>query len=99
MNEHTPNTNHRLLDPTAETSGTTRTRIEPLSGLGNAVIGLVSISKERSNEFMDTVELRLRGRGLSVMRFEKPTHTKPAPEPLVQEVVEHCDAIVQALAD
>jgi hypothetical protein len=89
----------RLLDPTAETATTSRARVAPLPDLRGATIGLVSISKERSDEFMDHLERRLVGRGLRVRRFAKPTHTKPAPEPLVQQVVEGCEAVVQALAD
>lgn len=88
-----------LLDPTAETGSTRRERVAPLHDLRDATIGLVSISKERSDEFMDHLEQRLVGRGLRVRRFKKPTHTKPAPETLVQDVVEGCEAVVQALAD
>ena len=90
---------YRMLDPTAETSAVMRDRVAPLADLRAATIGLVSISKERSDEFMDHVEQRLEARGLSVQRFKKPTHTKPAPEHLIQEVVERCDAVVQGLAD
>jgi hypothetical protein len=90
---------YRMLDPTAETALTSRARVAPLADLRDATIGLVSISKERSDEFMDHLERRLVGRGLRVRRFAKPTHTKPAPELLVQEVVESCEAVVQALAD
>ncbi len=90
---------YRMLDPTAETAATTRARVAPLDDLRDATIGLVSISKERSDEFMDHLETRLARRGLRVRRFKKPTHTKPAPEAVVQEVVEGCEAVVQALAD
>lgn len=90
---------YRMLDPTAETVTTNRARVAPVPDLRDATIGLVSISKERSDEFMDHLERRMIGRGLRVRRFKKPTHTKPAPELLVQEVVEGCEAVVQALAD
>ena len=59
----------------------------------------MSISKERSNEFLDTVEQRLVARGLKVERFAKPTHTKPAPESVVQPLVERCGVVVIGLAD
>jgi hypothetical protein len=59
----------------------------------------MSISKERSREFFDTFENRLVARGLKTERFEKPTHTKPAPEALVQQMVERCAVVVIGLAD
>jgi hypothetical protein len=88
-----------MLDPTAELSPERRTRRTPPARLDDATIALLSISKERSNEFLDTVERRLLERGLKVERFMKPTHTKPAPEPIVQAIVERCDVVVVGLAD
>ena len=92
-------TPYQMLDPTAELSPQRRPRRAPPASLANLTIGLLSISKERSNEFLDTVERRLKERGLSVARFMKPTHTKPAPEPIVQEIVERCGVVVVGLAD
>ena len=90
---------YQMLDPTAELSTERRTRRAPPASLDGATIGLMSISKERSREFFDTVEQRLTARGLKVARFEKPTHTKPAPESVVQAIVERCDVVVIGLAD
>lgn len=93
------NQTYQMLDPTAELSPEHRARRTPPARLEDATIGLLSISKERSNEFLDTVERLLAARGLEVARFAKPTHTKPAPEPLVQAIVERCDVVVVGLAD
>lgn len=90
---------YQMLDPTAETAPQRRVRRAPTVRLEDAVIGLLSISKERSNEFLDSVERLLVARGLKVARFMKPTHTKPAPEAIVQEIVERCDVFVVGLAD
>ena len=90
---------YRMLDPTAETAAVTRQRVAPLDDLDTATLALVSISKERSDEFMDHIERRLDARGLRVVRFKKPTHTKPSPPSLLREVVEACDVVVQGLAD
>ena len=49
--------------------------------------------------FLDRVEARLRERGADVVRYRKPTFTKPAPPDLRQEIAVHCDAVVEALAD
>lgn len=88
-----------MRDPTAETAPAMRERKPPPDDLNAATIGLLCISKERSEEFLDRVELRLGERGLKVMRFAKPTHTKPAPEAVLQDIVEHCDVVVEGLAD
>lgn len=90
---------YQMLDPTAELSPQQRPRRSPPPSLADVTIGLLSISKERSNEFLDTVERRLVERGLSVARYMKPTHTKPAPEPIVQAIVERCGVVVVGLAD
>ena len=88
-----------MRDPTAEASPVLRERRPPPERLDSATIGLLCISKERSEEFLDTVEKRLAARGLKVLRFAKPTHTKPAPERVIQDIVEQCDVVVEGLAD
>jgi hypothetical protein len=90
---------YQMLDPTAELTSERRTRRAPPASLEGITIGLMSISKERSREFLDTVENRLAARGLEIASFEKPTHTKPAPESLMQEMVERCAVVVVGLAD
>ena len=42
---------------------------------------------------------RLAGRGIEVLRFRKPTFTKPAPADLRREIGTRCHAVVEALAD
>jgi len=88
-----------MRDPTAETEAVARDRLPPKADPTAATIGLLSISKERSTEFLDSVERLLAGRGLNVLRFQKPTHTKPAPEAILQDIVERCDVVVEGLAD
>ena len=90
---------YMMRDPTAETMAASRERVPPPADLSTATIGLLSISKERSLEFLDRVEQKLAERGLKVLRFEKPTHTKPAPEKVLQDIVERCDVVVEGLAD
>ena len=90
---------YHMLDPTAELAAERRARRTPPPSLDGITVGLMSISKERSAEFFDTFENRLVARGLKTERFEKPTHTKPAPEALVQQMVERCAVVVIGLAD
>ena len=47
----------------------------------------------------DTVAARLSGQGFTVKRYEKPTHTKPAPEAVIQSLIDDCDVVVEGLAD
>ena len=88
-----------MRDPTAETAARQRDRILPSIDLKQSTVGLLCISKERSEEFLDSVETQLSNRGLKVLRYAKPTHTKPAPESIIQDIVEHCDVVVEGLAD
>jgi len=92
-------TQSTMRDPTAETSAVMRERLTPPDRLNNRTVALLSISKERSSEFLDTVEQRFIERGVKVLRFEKPTHTKPAPENVLQDIIERADVVVEALAD
>ena len=88
-----------MRDPTGEAAPVQRGRQPPPADLGKAAIGLLSISKERSDEFLDRLAALLGDRGLRVLRFKKPTHTKPAPETVLQDIVERCDVVVEGLAD
>jgi hypothetical protein len=88
-----------LLDPTARRDTVAielKPRIEALDGL---TVGLLDISKPRGDVFLDRLEQRLAERGATVMRFAKPTFTKPAPVDLRHEIASQCDAVIEALAD
>lgn len=88
-----------LLDPTSERVPAERPRAERLAGLEGHTIGLLDIAKMRGDVFLDRLEDRLEGRGARVLRFQKPTFTKPAPIDLRHEIARQCDAVVEALAD
>ncbi len=95
------NFSYTMLDPTGESSPVQRERLTPPADLRGATVGLLSISEERSEEFLDTVEQQLNARdlGIKVLRFAKPTHTKPAPEQVIADIIERCDVVVEGLAD
>ena len=87
-----------FLDPTDEREVADR----PLAARPGAIagrVGLLDISKPRGDVFLDRLEEALRGRGLDVERFRKPTFTKPAPANLRKEIGEKCDFVIEALAD
>lgn len=88
-----------VLDPTGEQAPATRTRRPRLASLDGLTIGLLDINKPRGNVFLDRVEEHLTGRGWKVLRYAKPTFTKPAPVDLRQEIAVRCDAVIEALAD
>jgi hypothetical protein len=88
-----------VLDPTSERRLAVRERVPRLPDIAGRTIGLLDISKARGNVFLDQLELRLRERGAAVLRFAKPTFTKPAPIDLRQEIATKCHAVVEALAD
>jgi hypothetical protein len=88
-----------LLDPTSERVPAERVRAERLSTLVGQTVGLLDIAKMRGDLFLDQLETRLAGEGAKVIRYKKPTFTKPAPIDLRHEIAEQCDAVVEALAD
>jgi len=88
-----------LLDPTSERVPTERARAPRLSTLEGKTIGLLDIAKARGDIFLDQLESRLSERGANVIRYSKPTFTKPAPIDLRHEIASQCDAVVEALAD
>lgn len=88
-----------LLDPTSEHVPAARVRPPRLAELTGRTIGLLDIAKARGDVFLDRLESRLAERGAKVLRFKKPTFTKPAPIDLRHEIAQKCDAVVEALAD
>jgi hypothetical protein len=88
-----------LLDPTNERVPAERERAARLRSIEGAKIGLLDIAKARGDVFLDRVESQLTERGAQVLRFKKPTFTKPAPIDLRHEIAQQCDAVVEALAD
>jgi hypothetical protein len=88
-----------MRDPTAEAASAQRERLQPPPSLDGLTIGLLDIGKERSDEFLDSVDRLLTERGLTVRRYAKPTNAMPAPIPLVQSLAAECDVVIEALAD
>jgi hypothetical protein len=87
------------LDPTGERSPGTRPRAPRVPLVAGTVVGLVDIGKPRGDVFLDRLAGHLEARGLRVLRFGKPTFTKPAPLDLRQRITADCHVVIQALAD
>jgi hypothetical protein len=92
-------TSRIYLDPTSERTLATRPRAPRPARLDGLTVGLLDISKPRGSIFLDRVENRLAERGARVLRFTKPTFTKPAPIDLRQQIATQCQLVIEALAD
>ena len=88
-----------VLDPTNEQTPEHRERAQRISSLQGATIGLLDISEPRGDVFLDTFQSLLEKEGATVLRYIKPTFTKPAPVDLRHEISTTCAAVIEALAD
>lgn len=88
-----------VLDPTNESRPATRRLLDRPASLDGQVVGLLDISKPRGDVFLDRIETLLTERGAKVLRFKKPTFTKPAPVDLRHEIATQCTLVIEALAD
>jgi hypothetical protein len=71
-------------------------RPDKLQGL---TVGLLDISKPRGDVFLDRLDERLTGLGITVKRYMKPTVAKPAPLPLRRQIVGEVNVVIEGLAD
>jgi hypothetical protein len=88
-----------LLDPTNERTVLQRLLLPRPASVRGKTVGLLDISKPRGNVFLDRLEQRLTELGAEVLRFKKPTFTKPAPVDLRHEIAIKCELVIEALAD
>ena len=88
-----------ILDPTSERRPAVRERLPRPTTLLGLKVGLLDIAKMKGDVFLDRLEGLMADRGAEVLRFKKPTFTKPAPIDLRQQIAVQCDAVVEALAD
>jgi hypothetical protein len=88
-----------LLDPTNERTVLQRSLLPRPSSLSGKTIGLLDISKPRGDVFLNRIEQRLTELGAAVLRYKKPTFTKPAPVDLRHEIATQCELVIEALAD
>ena len=88
-----------LLDPTSERAVPHREQLARPAHLRGQVVGLLDITKPRGDVFLDRLEQLLIGAGAKVLRYKKPTFTKPAPVDLRQQIATQCTLVIEALAD
>jgi hypothetical protein len=88
-----------VLDPTGERRPATRELLPRPGALRGRTVGLLDISKARGDVVLDRLEELLRADGVRVLRYRKPTFARPAPVDLRHEIAEHCEVVIEALAD
>ena len=88
-----------LLDPTAESSPASRERLPRPDKLQGLTVGLLDISKPRGDVFLDRLDERLSGMGITVKRYMKPTVAKPAPLAVYQQIALEANVVIEGLAD
>jgi hypothetical protein len=89
-----------LVNPMNETVVKAATPPPRLASLEGKRIGLLDISKPGGSIFLDRLEKILREtyRAGEIIRAVKPTFSKNAPDPVIEQL-RPCDAVVEALAD
>ena len=88
-----------ILDPTSESRPAHRERLSRPNSIDGLTVGLLDIRKPRGDVFLDRIEQLLGERGAKVLRYAKPTFTKPAPADLRHEIASQCNLVIEALAD
>jgi hypothetical protein len=90
----------KIIDPTDERTPVRRTlaqRPEAISG----TVALLDINKPRGDVLIDQLARRLGERlpGVAVLKYKKPTFTKPARDELLRKIAMEADFAIEALAD
>jgi hypothetical protein len=88
-----------VLDPTGEQRPTSRELLPRPASLRGRSVGLLDISKARGDVVLDRLAELLTADGVVVRRYRKPTFARTAPVDLRHEIAEHCEVVIEALAD
>jgi hypothetical protein len=89
-----------IVDPTDERVPLRRTLARRTGRIAGR-IALLDISKPRGDVLIDRLAERLAERlpAVELIRYRKPTFTKPAPEDLRRRIAQECEFVIEALAD
>jgi len=69
------------------------------SSLAGATVALLDITKRRSDEFLDRIELLLHAQGAQTFRIAKEIFSKPAAPEIIRRIANRGDLAVEGLAD
>jgi len=92
---------YTLLEPTSQGDAAAKFLAPRLESLDGKVMGLLNITKNGSDIFLERVEELMRERFdiAEVIYVEKPTFTQPAPTELLVDLAERADFVIEGLAD
>lgn len=91
-----------LVNPLDETPHDAAELAPRLDSIKGKKIGLLDISKPGGRQFLNRIEALLKEKfGASeVVRFQKPTFTKPAPPEIIDRILKaQVQGVIEALAD
>ena len=90
-----------LLDPTSQGDAPAKFLAPRLDSLNGKVMGLLNITKNGSDIFLDRIAELMQQRFdlAEVIHVKKPTFTRPAPMELIAELSEQADFVIEGLAD
>ena len=91
-----------LVNPLNETFTKPRPAAPRLHTFSGKTVALLDISKPGGSIFLDRVAAALTNRfGVAkIIRITKPTYTKPAPDAVLEQILQsHPHAVIEALAD
>lgn len=91
-----------LVNPLDETPRGSSTPAPRLNSIQGAKLGLLDISKPGGRQFLDRVASLLKDKygAAEVVRFQKPTFTKPAPPDVIDKILKsQVQGVIEALAD
>lgn len=93
--------NMTLLDPTSQGNVSTRFLAQRLDSLDGKVMGLLNITKNGSDIFLDRIAELMQERFdlAEVIHVKKPTFSRPAPTELLVGLAEQADFVIEGLAD
>lgn len=93
--------NYTLLNPTSQGDSAKKHLAPRLDNLDGKVMGLLDITKNGSDIFLDRVEELIceRFEITDVVRVKKPTFSRPAPSELLIDLADQVDFVVEGLAD
>ena len=93
--------NYTLLNPSSQGDVSEKYLAPRLDNLDGKVMGLLDITKNGSDIFLERVEELIceRFEITEIVRVKKPTFSRPAPSELLVELSEHADFVIEGLAD
>ena len=88
-----------MLDPRADVLLENRPLVPALESLDGKVLGILDNGQANSSPvFQELAQLiQERFHAAEVVLRKKPTHMQGAPEPMIEELVSRCDAVITGL--